>query len=63
MKTRRDYADAYAETLVLPEKAQSMNAGSGDRDPLALYEEYAREITDEAGAPPPRPPAQVSRRR
>lgn len=61
MKNRRDYADAYAETLVLPQKADSVPASSGDRDPLALYEEYARELTDEA-APPPRQ-AQASRKR
>jgi hypothetical protein len=54
MKNRRDYADAYAETLVLPQEA-SVQAGNRDRDPLALYEEYARELTNEAVAPPHQP--------
>jgi hypothetical protein len=55
MKNRRDYADAYAETLVLPQKEASVQATSSDRDPLALYEEYARELTNEAVAPPHEP--------
>jgi hypothetical protein len=50
MNNRRDYADAYAETLVMPEKQESPPARSDDRDPLALYEEYARELTNAAAA-------------
>lgn len=48
MKNRRDYADAYAETLVLPEKRDALPTSGDERDPLALYEEYARELTGEA---------------
>jgi hypothetical protein len=48
MNNRREYADAYAETLVLPEKRDTLPAGGDDRDPLALYEEYARELTGQA---------------
>jgi hypothetical protein len=51
MKNRRDYADAYAETLVLPQKADAVPASSGDRDPLALYEEYARELAAQSRDP------------
>jgi hypothetical protein len=56
MKNRRNYADAYAETLVMPETQDVLPARGDDTDPLALYEEYARELTHEAAAgPPPRP--------
>lgn len=61
MKNRRDYADPYAETLVLADKPDSVPPSAGDRDPLALYEEYARELTSEATAPRPR--AQASHKR
>lgn len=62
MKNRRDHADPYAETLVLPQHADTAQASNGDRDPLALYEQYARELTGEA-VPAPRPQAQASRKR
>jgi hypothetical protein len=56
MKNRRDYADAYAETLVMPETRDVPPARGDETDPLALYEEYARELTHEAaGSAQPRP--------
>jgi hypothetical protein len=50
MKNRRDDADAYAETLVMPATRGILPARGDESDPLALYEEYARELTHEAGA-------------
>ena len=52
MKNRRDDADVYAETLVMPEKPEAVPASGDGRDPLALYEEYARELRQEAAATP-----------
>lgn len=55
MTNRRNHADAYAETLVLPETHDALPAPGDDADPLALYEEYAREQTHQATTGTPRP--------